>query len=151
MNFMRVTLLISLLLGSVIEAAVAEDRDARTGREWLEHSGLERLQWIDGFRQGARVAFQRVPQSCYMEMPQYCRDQAQRGVDLSIPFTNGDLDDVMTGLYQDPANRLIEWRHMLLISRDKLRGEDIEPILRAARLAAAESLKGSQSTKPPQP
>jgi hypothetical protein len=151
MKLAHVLLLASLLLPQAIRVALADEHGGRTGSEWLLDSKLERLQWIDGFRQGAWMAFQRVPRSCYAEMPQYCRDQAHGGVDLSIPFTNGGIEGVMTNLYQDPANRLIEWRHMLLIARDKLRGENIEPTLRAARLSAAESLKGSRSDEPKPP
>jgi len=48
-------------------------------------------------------------------------------------YASDSLRDVMTNLYADPANTYIRHDAMVYISRDKLSGKDVEPILRHAR------------------
>jgi hypothetical protein len=47
--------------------------------------------------------------------------------------------DVITGLYKEPANSFISFSSMALLARDKLRGDDIEDLLREERKAANET------------
>ncbi len=41
-------------------------------------------------------------------------------------------------LYQDPANTFVPWESMTYIARDKLKGQEIDEALKAARKKAVE-------------
>ncbi|GAH52877.1 unnamed protein product [marine sediment metagenome] len=49
------------------------------------------------------------------------------------------LDDIITDLYEDPANSYIRVNNMVYIALEKIKGEDIGPLLREERSSAFEN------------
>ncbi len=63
-------------------------------------------------------------------------------------FNPADLEPVVTDLYKDPANALIDLTDAILIARDRLSGKDVDAAIRAARKSGSDLYEQMQKAKP---
>ena len=66
---------------------------------------------------------------------------------LFVRYTRGQICDVITDLYKDPANAFIRTINMFFLARNKIEGKDITPDLIDARKKAIEHHKIIEESK----
>lgn len=109
---------------------------------WNQLSREGKISYLTGVRDGGANAYivasqAWIPREEYLEKPTSQRiDQVIKQVFLRLDVV--DIADVMSNLYQDPANKYIDSVDMVYIARNKLLGEHIEDDLASARKEAVD-------------
>jgi hypothetical protein len=124
--------------GLVATNTRGQDELVNNGKEWNRWPNSFRSVYIDGFRDGQSHTYIAISSELSAT-----RREALRLETFTFYQTDA-LRDVMTSLYSDPANTYIGFDSMIYVARDKLSGNDIEPMLRDARQ------HGRTYTRPPQ-
>ena len=130
--------IIALCLLSFIEISCLAQEPLTNGGFWNSSTFMEKLNYITGFRMGIL--------KCVLKLGPLT--PKAKGSDLAIAFdelidlygfikehTNAIIT-VMDDLYKDPANTYIQLELICEIACQKLKGEDIEPLLQEARKKA---------------
>jgi hypothetical protein len=97
------------------------------GRQWNVWSDTARLTYLEGFVDGQSSTYATVE----ADLPASRREAIK--IQTFTFYASSSLRDVMTSIYSDPANTYIRYDSVLYLSRDKLNGKDIEPMLLRAR------------------
>jgi len=109
-----------------------------SGHFWNSSSFMEKLNYITGFRMGIL--------KCVLKLGPLT--PRTKGSDLAIAFDelidlygfirehSDAIITVMDDLYKEPANTYIQFESICEIACQKLKGEDIEPLLREERKKA---------------
>jgi len=144
-----IILLIAVCLLSFSEIPLAEEKSLNHGKAWLEASVLSRAHFIAGFVAG-------IDFWCIKTLP-IITSKIRKGLltdeeheiildslDLRVYFAGlaDDIDgaknfyNIVTSIYEDPTNTYIPIYSVIEFAYLKLKGEDIEPLLREARRKA---------------
>ena len=130
--------IIAFCLLSFVEFSCLAEEPLTHGDFWNVSSFMEKVNYITGFRMGIL--------KCVLKLGPLT--PRAKGSDLSIAFDElldlygfirEHLDAIITvmdDLYKEPANTYIQFELICEIACEKLKGEDIEPLLREARKKA---------------
>ena len=133
-----VIFIIAFCLSSFIGISFLAQEPLTSGHLWNSSSFMEKLNYITGFRMGIL--------KCVLELGPLT--PKAKGSDLAIAFDelidlygfikeySDTIITVMDDLYKDPANTYIQLESICEIACQKLKGEDIEPLLREERKKA---------------
>lgn len=134
-------LVLAILIVTLSASTMATDL-FNYGQRWKSWSVGTRNVYLEGFQDGSNHAYwtagdQWLAHGDFLKNPALQKVKKVSGnvhffVELSV------IRDVMTGLYEDPANTFIKWETVLYLARDKLMGEDISERLIKARKFAIE-------------
>ena len=115
---------------------------ATTAEFWLSMPKAERERFIFGFglgvAQGTRAAAAFLHDhegGCHGVGPKLTSAVV---ASVDTRFSASDLEPAVTELYRDPANARIGLVDAILIARDRLRGNDVNPAIGAARKSGAD-------------
>ena len=123
---------------SFVEFSCLAEESLTNGDFWNVSSFMEKVNYITGFRMGIL--------KCVLKLGPLT--PRAKGSDLAIAFDElldlygfirEHLDAIITvmdDLYKEPANTYIQLELICEIACEKLKGEDIEPLLREARKKA---------------
>lgn len=101
----------------------------KVGAEWLAISSATRMWWVEGFTDGQSHSF--LAWEAETKPSAAKREEMRQQL---FPMYGPDvLADVMTSIYEDPANTFISRTAMLYVAKAKLSGKDIEGMLRHSR------------------
>jgi hypothetical protein len=115
-----------IVVGSCVTSA-QDEQLFNYGKQWKSWPEISRLTYLMGFVNGQDSAYWALRGDVPPERREPLRLK-------TYTFYDDDaLRDVMTNLYAEPANTYIRYSSMVYIARDKLAGNDIEPVLRRAR------------------
>jgi hypothetical protein len=120
----------AILLLVLISPLFAQDPNMEPvdqGAMWNSWTVAMRSAYIEGFLSGVNSVYQRA--FSYLSAKQ--RDEIRAAT--FVVYASDVLAKVVTDLYRDPANTYIEPGALVIVAREKLKGTDIEPLLRAAR------------------
>ena len=130
--------IIMCCLLSFVEFSCLAEESLTNGDFWNVSSFMEKVNYITGFRMGIL--------KCVLKLGPLT--PRAKGSDLAISFDElldlygfirEHLDAIITvmdDLYKEPANTYIQLELICEIACEKLKGEDIEPLLREARKKA---------------
>ena len=130
--------IIMCCLLSFVEFSCLAEESLTNGDFWNVSSFMEKVNYITGFRMGIL--------KCVLKLGPLT--PRAKGSDLAIAFDElldlygfirEHLDAIITvmdDLYKEPANTYIQLELICEIACEKLKGEDIEPLLREARKKA---------------
>jgi len=123
---------------SFVEFSCLAEKPLTKGEFWNVSSFMEKVYYITGFRMGIL--------KCVLKLGPLT--PRSKGSDLAIAFDElldlygfirEHLDAIITvmdDLYKEPANTYIQLESICEIACQKLKGEDIEPLLREERKKA---------------
>ena len=130
-------IIVFCLLSFMVFSCLAEESSSLTPGNFWNNSGSEeaKLYLIVGFTLGMRGCLDKL-----ISIPIGARGDSndvgiQELVDL-YNFLKNHLEavyNIVDDLYKDPANTYIQLAQMIEVACQKLRGEDIEPLLRELR------------------
>ena len=130
-----IVFIIACCLLSFIEISYLAQKPLTNGDFWNVTTFMEKVSYITGFRMGIL--------KCVLKLGPLT--PRAKGSDLDITFDElldlygfikEHLDAIITvmdDLYKEPANTYIQPESICEIACQKLKGEDIEPLLREAR------------------
>lgn len=137
-----------LLLMLLSTAAVADPYNYAD--LWKVWSTTAREAYIDGVTDGISEAYvltmTTIAQDKLLKKPEPPR-VAKLRERLFIRDTRGQICDVITDLYRDPANAFISSLDMFFLARDKIEGKDITKGLMEARKKAMENYRIEEKMK----
>lgn len=141
--------IIVFCLISFMEISCLAQEPYNYGKVWNSWSGYIRSIYIMGLKDGLQdqISFSFITQLIteeknvldkYLKDPEVVKTEEMRNRTLwdFIMFDDEAIRNVMTDLYKDPVNTYIPFYDMGGIAYRKLKGEDIEPLLREARKKA---------------
>ncbi|MCJ7648121.1 MAG: hypothetical protein MUP85_05875 [Candidatus Lokiarchaeota archaeon] len=115
------------------------------GELWLEMDSLQKDLFLVGVRDGILYVLKNV----FSEDSSGLKDLSNTKREMFLDYIlkrhtdfndNRDvLKDIITNLYKEPANSYIEYVKMIDIAMKKLKGEDIESLLRKTREEALQN------------
>jgi|GEM_PF-3294400 len=122
------------------------------GRYWQGLSKEMRENYVNGFKDGVGNALYHIKAKAYLEKDPKNQKELKLAeealTDLtSIHSDNRVLAEVMTDLYNDPANTYIPTTEILVISQAKLDGKPIDSMLLEQRKLAFETQKPPEGQK----
>lgn len=126
---------------SLYTGAHAED-PFNYGAIWRAWPPVAQDAYLQGFTDGINAAYWKARNSwldsaILQEKPE--PETVKRVREAVYPFFSpAALSQMVSMLYQDPANTFIPWESMTYIARDKLKGKEIDEALKAARKKAVE-------------
>lgn len=139
-------IIVCCLLNFTGISCLAQENLLNFGEFWLRLSLLDRTIYISGFVSGIDLCILKFSPILTSEtkvdfLTYEERDTILKLIDLRSYFWGlaGDVDgvkniiNIVTDLYKDPANTYIPACKMIEFAYQKLKGEDIEPLLREAR------------------
>lgn len=139
---------VSMLLIPV--ASTAEDGPYNYGAVWNGWSPQSRSAYLWGYKDGNFAAYWLAGKEWlkdeFLSKPESPRVKQVREK-LFLVFDGDAIAPVMTTIYKDPANTFVDLVDAARLSRDKLKGEDIEPGLLAARRKAIRNYENEQKAK----
>ena len=109
---------------------------------WMVWSATSREAYIDGVTDGIAEAYF-LTTVTKPESPKLVKFREK----LFVRDTRGQIADVITDLYKDPANAYIQSLKMFFIARDKIEGKDISMEIMEARKSAIENHKLNEKMK----
>ena len=117
---------------------------------WNSWTDFTRDVYLQGFDMGRFeesleivLAFARLPENTASDSIHDMIKKVNEKMVLYFPLES--IRNVMTDLYQDPANSFISFDRMIYIARDKLKGESIDKRLEIERKSAYKGAKDSQN------
>lgn len=140
MTISKLIIVVTLILAiASVSAAWQQSNEAQIWNAW---TNPVKDTYLKGFQEGAVVAYFKAGESWLQpgELSQKPETNKVKKARESI-FLLLDIEvirDVMSNLYEDPANQYVQIFDMVYIARDKLRGENIDEALRKARKNALE-------------
>ena len=110
---------------------------------WQSWTVYDRYVYLWGFQEGSNTAYLAaadnwLPPGTLFQKPE-AKEVKKVRESTFLFFDLKTIRDVVTDLYNDPANSYIPFEKIIYVARDKLRGEDITEALRKARKDAHES------------
>jgi len=149
MKRITIILLIAVCLMSFVEIPLAKEGPINYGKVWLEASDLSKAYCIAGFVAGMDLWGIKVLPILTSKIEKRLLTSEENEVILELTElrsyfgglsenTDGarNFYNIITSIYEDPANTYIMACKIILFAYKKLKGEDIEPLLREARKKA---------------
>ena len=134
-----VIFMIIFCLLSFTGISLAEKEISTFGELWNSLDRMHKIGYVRGFRDGIIVCFNEL---ILLTSPYEPDDEEIRRTLLEMLvlyefiWEYGEaIINVMDDLYKDPANVYIHWPSMCRVACQKLKGEDIEQLLREVRKA----------------
>ena len=149
MKKITIILLIAVCLMSFVGIPLAKERPVNYGKVWLEASELSKAYCIAGFVAGMDLWSIKVLPILTSKIEKGLLTNEENEVILELTElrsyfaglsenTDGakNFYNIITNIYENPANTYILACKIILFAYKKLKGEDIEPLLREARKKA---------------
>lgn len=110
---------------------------------WNKWDAYTRYVFLWGFQDGSNSTYiiagdKWLKEGDWFKEPELPKVKAVREK-TALFFDLEIIRDVITDLYKEPTNSFIPFSYIILLARDKLRGDDIEEALRDARKNAHEN------------
>lgn len=137
MKKITIIFIIAVCLLSFIDISFLAKEILSPGEAWNSLTKTEKAGYIRGFRDGI--------QECLSELVPLYNAETEENIDMLMALRK--LHDlcyfiweygraiitVIDDLYKDPANTYIHWPSMCEVACQKLKGEDVEQLLKEAR------------------
>jgi hypothetical protein len=153
MRRMPAVMVMFLLVASAPFLAAQDASSNETNAEfWRSMPKKERVGFIFGFGLGVKEGM--LATVSYLHDHDLIRHGSGTNLAKALTasvdtrFSSGELEPVVTDLYKDPANALIDLNDAILIARDRLSGKDVEAAIRAARKSGADLNDQMRTVKP---
>ena len=139
---MKTMVLVILLMLTTMGGVCRADEMFNYGEYWSQLPPVARSAYVDGIIDGGSRAYMEAA-SEWLPFGETTKEPEPEKVakvrkKVFIMVGRDLVISVMTDLYNDPANTLIDTEDMLYIARDKLLGEKIDDCLVSARKKAVE-------------
>jgi hypothetical protein len=143
----RYILVATLLFGAL---PLLAEEPYNYGEIWKAWDPAARSAYISGYVDGCSLTY--LAASAWLPGGEAFRKPESGRVkrvteECFLVFENDSISKVMTDLYNDPANVFILHSSMILIARDKLRGDDVENKLKEARRYAIRTYELNEKMK----
>lgn len=143
MNKIISVILLLVCMVSVVAAGEAFDYAAR----WKAWDASSRAAYVAGVTEAIPIAFFTTKGSLTKKLSPKEELQILDTLKFASPIEKKKIIEVMTDIYQNPANSYIETAKIFIFAQDKIEGKDISKALEDAREQAYDLYKLEQKMK----